>query len=132
VNPERLAAAIAGFADDKKAQSIVELDLRGVIDYTDYFVICSGGSDRQVKAIVDAIHIGCKTELGILPRRVEGLPGSQWVLMDYLDVVVHVFVPELREHYDLERLWGEVPARAVGGSPAAAAAEALAVAGASE
>jgi len=111
VNSGQLAAVIAGHADDKKAQSIVELDLRGVIDYTDYFVICSGGTERQVKAIADGIHIGCKAELGILPRRVEGLPGAQWVLMDYLDVVVHVFVPALREFYALERLWGEVPAR---------------------
>jgi ribosome-associated protein len=114
VNSERLAAAIAGYADDKKAQSIVELDLRGVIDYTDYFVICSGGTDRQVKAIVDGIHVGCKAEHAIMPSRVEGLPGSQWVLMDYLDVVVHVFVPEVREFYALERLWGEVPARELG------------------
>ena len=118
MNSEQLAAAIAGFADDKKAHSIVELDLRGVIDYTDYFVICSGGSDRQVKAIVDGIHVGVKAELGILPRRVEGLPGSQWVLMDYLDVIVHVFVPEVREFYALERLWGEVPAKAVGAAAA--------------
>jgi ribosome-associated protein len=124
---ERLAAVIAGFADDKKAQSIVELDLRGVIDYTDYFVICSGGTDRQVKAIVDGIHVGCKAALGIQPRRVEGLPGSQWVLMDYLDVVVHVFVRELREFYALERLWGEVPAREFG-SEAFAADDGLAAA----
>ena len=130
MNSDQLAAVIAGHADDKKAQSIVELDLRGVIDYTDYFVICSGGTERQVKAIVDGIHLGCKAELGILPRRVEGLPGAQWVLMDYLDVVVHVFVPEVREFYALERLWGEVPARVVGvpspvGSPRLAAAGAL-------
>jgi ribosome-associated protein len=130
VNSEQLAAVIAGHADDKKAQSIVELDLRGVIDYTDYFVICSGGTERQVKAIVDGIHFGCKAELGILPRRVEGLPAAEWVLMDYLDVVVHVFVPQLREFYALERLWGEVPARDVGvpslsGSPLLAAASAV-------
>ena len=118
---ERLATLISGYADDKKAQAIVALDLRGVIDYTDYFVICSGGSDRQVKAIVDGIHVGVKGELGILPRRVEGLPGSQWVLMDYLDVIVHVFMPDVREYYALERLWGEVPARELG-APAAAAA----------
>jgi ribosome-associated protein len=108
---ERLADLISGYADDKKAQTIVALDLHGVIDYTDYFVICSGATDRQVKAIVDGIHVGVKGELGIHPRRVEGLPGSQWVLMDYLDVVVHVFVPQVREFYALERLWGEVPVR---------------------
>jgi ribosome-associated protein len=114
LSPEQLAAAISAFADDRKAQDIVELDLRSVVDYTDYFVICSGGSDRQVKAIHDAIHEGCKTVHGLLPRRVEGLAQSQWVLMDYLDVVVHIFVPPVREFYALERLWGEVPARAVG------------------
>lgn len=112
MTPEHLVAAIAAYAEDKKARDIVELDLRSVVDYTDYFVICSGGSDRQVKAIHDAIHIGCKDEHGILPRRVEGLGQAQWVLMDYLDVVVHLFVPEVREFYALERLWGEVPARA--------------------
>ena len=131
MNSDQLAAVIAGHADDKKAQSIVELDLRGVVDYTDYFVICSGATERQVKAIADGIHIGCKTELGILPRRVEGLPGAQWVLMDYLDVVVHVFVRELREFYALERLWGEVPARELGAATVAGGDE-LAAAGATE
>ena len=115
---DQLAAQIAGYAEDKKARRIVELDLRGVIDYTDFFVICSGGTDRQVKAIHDGIHLGCKDERGILPRRVEGLPQAQWVLMDYLDVVVHLFVPEVREFYALERLWGEVPAREVGAAAA--------------
>jgi ribosome-associated protein len=118
VNSEQLAAAIADYADDKKAQSIVELDLRGVVDYTDFFVICSGGSDRQVKAIHDGIHMGCKSEHAILPARVEGLARSQWVLMDYLDVIVHVFMPDVREFYSLERLWGEVPARSVGAAAA--------------
>jgi len=131
VNSDRLAAVIAGYADDKKAQSIVELDLRGVIDYTDYFVICSGATERQVKAIVDGIHMGAKSDLGIVPMRVEGLAQSQWVLMDYLDVVVHVFVRELREFYALERLWGEVPAREIV-APAFAAGQGLAAAGAAE
>ena len=119
MNSDQLAARIAGYAEDKKAQSIVELDLRGVIDYTDYFVICSGGSDRQLKAIHDGIHAGCKADYGILPRRVEGLGRAQWVLMDYLDVVVHLFVPEVREFYALERLWGEVPLRELGAAAAA-------------
>jgi len=118
---KELAAAIAAYADDKKAHSIVELDLRGVVDYTDYFVICSGASNRQVKSIHDGIQLGCKSEHALLPTRVEGLPGAQWVLMDYLDVIVHVFMPEVREYYDLERLWGEVPARAIGAAAAAGA-----------
>ncbi|HEY7965731.1 MAG TPA: ribosome silencing factor [Solirubrobacteraceae bacterium] len=119
MNSEQLAAAVAAYADDKKAASIVELDLRGVIDYTDFFVICSGSSVRQVKAIHDGIHAGCKADIGLFPARVEGLTGAQWVLMDYLDVVVHVFMPEVREFYSLERLWGEVPSREFGAATAA-------------
>ena len=111
---EELARVIAGYADDKKAQDIVELDLRGVVGYTDYFVICSGASERQVKAIHDGIHLGMKDDHGILPRRVEGVSESRWILMDYLDVVVHVFTPQTREYYRLEQLWGEAPARELG------------------
>ena len=111
-----LARAIAGYADDKKARDIVELDLTGVVGYTDRFVICTGTTERQVKAIHDGIHLGLKDEHGILPRRVEGLTESRWVLMDYLDVVVHVFTPETRDYYRLEQLWGEAPATAAGGA----------------
>ena len=114
MTPEELAAAIAGYAADVKAEDVVELDLRGVLGYTDYFVICTGRSDRQVKAIHDRIAEGMKKEHGVLAQRVEGLAEARWVLMDYLDVVVHVFTPETREFYGLEPLWGEVPARAVG------------------
>lgn len=109
MNTEELTAAIAGFAADKKAADVVALDLRGVAGYTDVFVICSGGSDRQVKAIHDGINEGMKKEHGVLPRRVEGLGESTWILLDYLDVVVHVFTPETREFYRLEQLWGDVP-----------------------
>ena len=108
---DQLAEVICELAADKKALDIVELDLRGVIDYTDYFVICSGNSDRQVKAIADAILAGLKADHDVRPKRVEGLTQAHWVLMDYLDVVVHIFVPEVREYYGLERLWGEAPAR---------------------
>ncbi len=111
--PEQLALAVAEYAADRKALNIVELDLRRMIGYTDYFVICSGRTDRQTKAIHDAIHAGMKREHGLLPRRVEGLRQARWVLMDYLDVVVHIFTPETREYYRLESLWGEAPARAV-------------------
>ena len=111
---EELVSLIAGYADDKKAQDIVELDLRGVVGYTDYFLICSGTSDRQVKAIHDGIYQGMKDDHGILPRRVEGLSEARWVLMDYLDVVVHVFAPDTRDFYRLEQLWGEAPSRELG------------------
>ena len=111
---ERMAEAIAQLADDKKAIDIVELDLRGVLDYTDFFIVCTGNTDRQTKAIHDAIHFGMKREHGVLPERVEGVGEARWILMDYLDVVVHVFTPETRDYYRLEQLWGEVPARAVG------------------
>ncbi|MFL5875476.1 MAG: ribosome silencing factor [Solirubrobacteraceae bacterium] len=112
MTPHELAKTIAGYAADKKATDIVELDLRAV-GYTDYFVICSGNTERQAKAIHDAIHGGMKKEHGILPRRVEGLAEARWILMDYLDVVVHVFTPDTRAYYRLEQLWGEAPARAV-------------------
>jgi ribosome-associated protein len=109
-----IARAIAEYASDVKAIDIVELDLRGVVGYTDYFVVASGNTDRQVKAIHDRIHEGMKRDHGLLPRRVEGLGEARWILMDYLDVVVHVMTPETRDFYRLEALWGEVPARAVG------------------
>ncbi len=110
---ERLARAIAGYADDRKAIDIVELDLRGVVGYTDYLLICSGNTDRQTKAIHDAIHMGLKQDHGLLPGRVEGLAEARWILMDYLDVIVHVFTPDAREYYRLEQLWGEAPKRLV-------------------
>ncbi|MGD0199076.1 MAG: ribosome silencing factor [Solirubrobacteraceae bacterium] len=114
MSTDQLADAICEFAEDKKALDIVELDLRGVIDYTDYFVICSGTSDRQVKAICDGIQLGLKTSHDVRPQRVDGMMQARWVLMDYLDVIVHVFVPEVREYYGLERLWGDVPLRRPG------------------
>src|SRR5438309_5977355 len=114
LTPEQTALAVSSYAADRKAVEIVQLDLRGMIGYTDYFVICSGRSERQTKAIHDAIHIGMKKEHGLLPRRVEGLSQANWILMDYLDVIVHVFTPPTREYYRLEQLWGEAPAQAVG------------------
>ncbi len=113
---EELRGEIARYAADKKAGDMLELDLRGVLGYTDWFVICTGNTERQTKAIHDGILEGCKHEHGMLPRRVEGLSRGDWILMDYLDVVVHIFTPAMRDYYRLEQLWGEVPARAVGGA----------------
>jgi ribosome-associated protein len=109
LRPEQLADLAAGYAADKKAMGVVRLDLRGVTGYTDFFVVCSGNTDRQTKAIHDGIHEGLKKQHGLLPRRVEGLPEARWILMDYLDVVVHVFTPDTRDFYRLEALWGDVP-----------------------
>jgi ribosome-associated protein len=111
MSPERLAITAAAYAADKKGADIVVLDLRDVAGYTDFFVIVSGTSDRQAKAIHDGIHQGLKKHEGLLPRRVEGLGEARWILMDYLDVVVHVFTPETRDFYRLEALWGDVPRR---------------------
>jgi ribosome-associated protein len=111
MSPERLATTIAAHAADRKAMDIIALDLRQVAGYTDFFVICSGNTDRQTKAIHDSVHKGLKDEHGLLPRRVEGVSEARWILMDYLDVVVHVFTPETRDFYRLEALWGDVPRR---------------------
>ena len=111
LSPERLATTAAAYAADKKASDITVLDLREVAGYTDFFVVVSGTSDRQAKAIHDGIHKALKDDHGLLPRRVEGLTESRWVLMDYLDVVVHIFTPDTRNHYRLEQLWGDVPSR---------------------
>ena len=111
--PEALTDRIAEIASDKKAADIRILDLRGIVGYTDYFVICSGNTERQAKAIHDAIHEELKKRHGLLPRQVEGDREARWILMDYLDCVVHIFTPAAREYYRLEQLWGEAPAREV-------------------
>jgi ribosome-associated protein len=111
MKPEEMSLAIAEHASNRKALDIVELDLREIISYTDYFLICTGRSDRQVKAIHDGIHLAMKEEHGLLPARVEGVTQASWILMDYGDVVVHIFTPETREYYRLEQLWGEATAR---------------------
>ena len=109
---EALVDRIASIASDRKAIDIRVLDVRGMVGYTDFFVICSGNTERQTKAIHDAVHEGLKGD-GVLPRRTEGAREARWVLMDYLDAVVHIFTPDAREFYRLEQLWGEAPARTV-------------------
>jgi ribosome-associated protein len=115
LSSQELLDEIARYAADKKAADVVELDLRDMLGYTDWFLICTGNTERQTKAIHDGILEGCKHEHRALPRRVEGFSRGDWILMDYLDVVVHIFTPATREYYRLEQLWGEVPARAAGG-----------------
>jgi ribosome-associated protein len=119
MEPQQLVEQIAHYAADKKAIDVVELDLRGVLGYTDYFIVCSGNTGRQAKAIHDGILEGLKHEHNTIPRRVEGSADGGWILMDYLDVIVHIFTPETRAFYRLEQLWGEVPARIAGGASGA-------------
>lgn len=109
--PEQLAERIAEIASDKLAQEIRVFDLRGIVSYTDFFVICSGNTERQTKSIHDAIYQELKDDHGLLPRRVEGLSESRWILMDYLDAVIHIFTPDARSFYRLEQLWGDAPSK---------------------
>ncbi|MFA5811043.1 MAG: ribosome silencing factor [bacterium] len=103
-----LAKEIAKIASDHKAVDIAVLDLRKLTSFTDFFVICSGTSDRQVTAIADAIHQGLK-EKGRLPLGDEGTSKGRWALLDYGDVVTHIFYQAERDHYQLEKLWYDAP-----------------------
>ncbi len=107
----RMVELIGGYAAQLKAVDVVALDLSAASAFTDSFVIATGRSDRQVKAIHDSIQLGMKRDHGILPSHVEGLAQGSWVLIDYIDVVVHIFAPATREYYRLEALWGDVPRR---------------------
>jgi ribosome-associated protein len=102
------AVAAARAAAAKQAEHIAILDVHGLIVITDYFVICSGATERQVRTIVEEIEKALR-ELGRKPVRREGETERRWVLLDYVDLVVHVFAEEEREYYDLERLWGDAP-----------------------
>jgi ribosome-associated protein len=103
---EELAREIAAIADDKGGTELIALDVRGLVGYTDFLVICTARNERQARAIHDEVHHRLKQE-GRLPARVEGEREAEWVLADYLDCILHVFTPETRERYRLETLWGE-------------------------
>ena len=111
--PSEIQRAIAA-ADDKKADNVVLLDLRKAAGFADYFLICSGGNPRQIRAIADAVMEAVASD-GAKPAHVEGYQRSEWILLDYFDFIVHIFAPETRLFYSLERLWGnaervEIPA----------------------
>jgi ribosome-associated protein len=97
---------------DKKALDIVVLDLRGLATFTDYFLICAGGSRRQIETIADEIEEKLQ-KAKRKPSHVEGYPRGDWILMDYVDFVVHIFTPASRAYYDLERLWGDAERLAI-------------------
>jgi len=106
VAPLDLARRIVELAEDKKAADIVLLDLSGLTTLADYFVICSGGSERQLDAIADGIVETLRDEK-VRPIGREGIPASHWVLLDYGAVIVHIFTPPERDFYQLERHWAE-------------------------
>jgi ribosome-associated protein len=91
---------------DKKASNVVVLDLRHTPAFTDYFILCSGQNQRQVKAIADAVEESLRA-VRVKPAHVEGYDRAEWVLMDFFTFIVHVFTPQTREFYSLERLWGD-------------------------
>ena len=103
--PKQIELAVRA-AEDKKAENITVLDLRNAQGFTDYFVICSANNARQIHAIADAVTDSL-AEAGARPAHVEGYDRAEWVLMDYFSFIVHVFSPQTREFYSLERLWGD-------------------------
>jgi ribosome-associated protein len=107
MDARELAEAIATRAADKKAKDIVLLTMSDAVNYTDYFVIVTGTNPRQTKAIAEEIVLKLKPRYR--PARVEGEREGEWILLDYLDVIVHVFTPTARDFYRLETLWGDVP-----------------------
>ena len=113
-NTKQLLDCIVRGIQEKKGQRIVIIDLstiEGAI--TKYFVICEGGSPTQVEAITESVDDMAREELGEKPTKVIGLGPSQWVAMDYVDILVHIFVPDMREFYDLENLWQDAPMQTI-------------------
>ena len=109
IGADELARLCVKLAEDKKAENIVVLDLRGISSFTDFFVICSGTSEPHLKAINTGIREGLREHLQISPLNSEGTVASQWLVMDYSDVLVHIFLEKKREFYALENLWSDAP-----------------------
>ena len=109
MDSRKLARLCREFADNKKAEEIVILDVRKLSSVTDYFVIVSGSSEPHLRAIVDEIADRLREEQGIRPRATDGTVRGAWVVLDYFDVIVHIMRQEIRERYDLESLWGDAP-----------------------
>lgn len=105
---KRFANKVADLALSKKAESVISLDLRGLTTTCDFFVICQGTSEVHVRAIADGVVEGMK-EIGERAWHVEGYEARKWILVDYVNVVLHVFDGETRDYYQLERLWGDAP-----------------------
>ncbi len=109
LTPLEQARRTAALCQEKLATDVTILDMRGVCDFTDFFVIATGRNARQTKAIYDEVSGVLKKEHGVLPRASAGQTEATWIVADYLDVVVHLFTPETRAYYRLEDLWSDVP-----------------------
>jgi ribosome-associated protein len=107
--PEALARRLAELADSKQAEEVVVLDMRALVSYTDFLAICTARNERQAQAIVEEVRLRVKEEPGLLPGGVDGAGEAGWIILDYLDCVLHVFTAEERERYALEDLWREAP-----------------------
>jgi ribosome-associated protein len=106
---EALARRLAELADSKAATEIVVLDMRGLVSYTDFLMICTARNERQARAIADEAKLRLKQEQKLLPAGSEAAESDGWIVLDYLDCVVHVFTEEARQRYQLEDLWREAP-----------------------
>jgi ribosome-associated protein len=106
---EQLARRLGELADSKMAVEIIVLDMRELVAYTDFLVICTARNDRQAGAIIDEVRVQVKQELGVLPGGTDRAGEAGWVVLDYLDCVLHVFTAEARDRYQLEDLWREAP-----------------------
>ena len=109
MDSKKLAQLCRDYADNKKAENIVTLDVRDLSSVTDYFVICSGSSEPHLRAISDEIQTQLRDEQGLRPRAIDGTLQTAWIVMDYFDVIVHVMKTDVRAKYDLEALWNDAP-----------------------
>lgn len=109
MDSRKLALLCQELADDKKAEDIRVLDMTNVSSITDFFVLVSGTSEPHLRAISEEIQTRLKKEHGMVPRAVDGTLPASWIVIDYFDVIIHVMLPEVRERYDLEGLWGDAP-----------------------
>ncbi len=114
MDSRKLAHRIAELADSKGSSEILALDMRELVSYTDFLVICSGRNERQAAAIVDEVAYRLKADERLLPGQIEGGAEAGWAVLDYLDCVLHVFTPEARDRYRLEVLWEDAPRLALG------------------
>ncbi len=123
MDSKKLALLCRELADNRKAENIVILDVRELSSVTDYFVLCTGASEPHLRAIVEEITDQLREEHAVRPRAMDGTLQTAWIVLDFFDVIVHVMRGDVREHYDLEGLWGDAPRLRLRKAPRARPAE---------